>query len=295
MSALQDLIASQKAKYQGGNLGNAFKVPEGKTKFRLLQRNDGDKFWFDVGVHWIKTSLNGKPLAVVGCHDVTFDMPCPICAAISLAKEKAVDAEEEAIIKEWRAKKMVLLPGLIRSGAKASETPQIIELTPTTFGNILSVAEEYMSAGTNMFSTTDGMDFVIERRGKGLDTEYTVMAAAKSEPVDKSVLDKIPDIEAYIKSQYFRGEEKKALNIIAQFTGHSMAGIGMVKSASGLLTSSVADGADDEFATVATTVPLEKVTAVKTKAASKKVEAVVESDTSGEMDDLLSELDDLIG
>jgi hypothetical protein len=284
MSALQDLIAAQKAKYQGGNLGNAFKIPEGKTKIRLLQKNDGEKFWHDVGVHWIKASIGGKVQAVVGCDDVTYDKPCKICTAIDLAKSRAMDAEEEALIKEWMRRKMVLVPGLVRSGDKASAVPVIIELTPTTFGNILSVAEEYSSAGVNMFSEKDGMDFVIERRGKGLDTEYTVMAAAKSDPVPAGTIDKLPDIDAYIRSQYFKGEEQKALNVIAQATGHSMAGIG-VASVAGMLTNAKAEGADDEFATAATT------TAKAAPAAKPVVETEIASES--EIDDLMKELEDI--
>ena len=218
--ALQEMLKKAKTKY-ANNTGKTVKLKEGKTRVRILQKSETDKFWADLAVHWIKADKNGKPMAVVGCVDVIKDEPCVVCQAIETAVAAAVDDESLEIIKSWKARKSILVNALIRDGADASEEPQILEMTSSTFGAILTIMEEYGAELGNILDAKDGIDFIIERRGKGLDTEYTVMPAAKSKPVDKTVLDRMHDLDAYIEANYLRGEEQKALRAIAQITGIS--------------------------------------------------------------------------
>lgn len=215
--ALLEMLRGAKNKYSRST-GKIVKLKEGKTTIRILQADPEKPFWQDLGVHWIKAGQNEKPVAVVGCHDVVHEMPCPVCTAVEQALKSAVDDDSVKIIKEWKSRKSVLIAALIRSGSDASDEPQIVEITPTTFGNILSVLEEYASEG-NVLDPEDGIDFVIERSGKGLDTRYTVMPAARSKPVPEGVMEKIPDLKEFVEKEFFRGEDTKALNGIASITG----------------------------------------------------------------------------
>lgn len=287
--ALRKMVAAAQKKYQRAD-GKTVKFKEGKTTFRIVADNSGDPFWRDLGVHWIKTEKGGKPVAVVGCHSETYDQPCPICAAIEKAAAAAVDDETLELIKEWKARRSVLVPALIRSGPDASEDPQIVEMTPTTWGKILAIIEEY---GEEMdpFDLEDGIDFVMQRSGKGLDTEYNVMPAAKSKPVDKSVLKNLPDIDAFIEQNFFRGDEPKAINAIASATGVALAL--PTASSKKLLTSSVVEE-DEDF-------DQEKMREEKPSRPAKRTK-VVEDDEKAEnladiseeeADSLLDELDDL--
>ena len=291
--ALKKMIGNAKKKYKPAS-GKTARFLEGKTVFRLLAEDFSVPFWRDLGVHWIKTEKNGKPVAVVGCESETHDKPCGICAALDIAAREAVDDETLELVKDMRARRTILVPALIRKapGDVASDDPQILEMTPTTWSKILEIVDEYGDE-TDVFDLEEGLDFVVTRTGKGLDTEYTVMPAPKSQPVDKAVLKNLPDIDAYIESNFFRGDEQKALNAIAQFTS----GVAALPTASSkkLLTAATVDDDEDEVEAEAPA-PAKKT---KPKAAAKPAPAeeveVDEEDLAddAEVDALLDDLDDL--
>ncbi|MCK1543309.1 hypothetical protein IVB12_15445 [Bradyrhizobium sp. 179] len=214
---LLKLVKSSKNKHS--RAGKSVSIGEGKTTIRVLAKPDGSQFWEDLGVHWIKTEVNGKPVAVVGCHDEVHGQPCPICTAIAKATEAATSDEEIKLIKEWKASKTVIVNALVRSGTNKSDEPQIVELKSSVWGQISGMIAEYMEADKDLLDLKEGQDFVVERRGRGIDTKYTVMLAPRSQPVDESVLEGMHDLKAWIESQFFRGEETKALTAIAQVTG----------------------------------------------------------------------------
>lgn len=246
--AMMALVKGAKNRYTR-NTSKFVKLKEGKTRVRLIATEE--KFWQDLGVHWIKTEMNGKPVAVVGCHDLVKDEPCPICAAIDKAMKAATDDETVKLVKEWTTRKSVLVKAIIRDGADASPDPQILELTPSTFGTIVSMIEEYGSE-VDPLSPTEGMDFVITRSGKGLDTRYEPMPALKSQPLTKDQLAKAKEINLLeaIEKEFFRGDENKALNAIGQATGISLA-IAPPKRAAGLLTGTVVAEEEPEAETPA--------------------------------------------
>ncbi len=223
-SALLAKLKQKKAQYSRNN-SKVVKLKEGKTRIRILPAPNmvdadhplGER---DLGVHWIKTSKNGKPVCVVGCPEITYGQLSVINPVLEAAAKAAVDDETLAVIKENKAKKSVLVNAVIRDGADASEDPQILELTPTTFGQVLSIIETYIEGGrTDILDPTNGMDLIVERKGKGMDTEYTVMVAPTSKPLAKGVEGKAADIDAFIASEFFRGEEKKAIAAISAMMG----------------------------------------------------------------------------
>lgn len=299
---LAALLKKTKSKY-AGNAGRSVKLKEGSTRVRILQQDPDNQFWADLGVHWIKTEKNGKPVAVVGCHDVVKDEPCPICTAIEKAAASVVDDDTLEIIKEWRARKSVLVNALIRSGSEASEDPVVLELTTTTFGHILSVIEQYAMDDINVLDPKEGVDFVIERKGKGLNTEYTVMPAPKSKPVDPAVLERLTDLSDYIEKQFFRGEESKALRAIGQVTGVSTSPA-LTASKAPALTGPFTDPVDededapfepDEKPAAKVAKPAAKPAAAPKKAKEPEPEAEDEFDAPVSAEDLDSMLEGLGG
>jgi hypothetical protein len=216
---LLKLVKSSKNKHT--RTGNSVQLKEGKTTIRILAKG-ADQFWFDFAVHWIKTEKNGKPVAVVGCKDEVFGEPCAICTAIAQATAQATDQDEIDLIKEWKAKKGVLVNALVRSGPDKSESPQIVELKPTVWAEIAGMIAEYQEADVDLLDAAKGQDFIVERRGKGLDTKYSVMLAPKSNPVPVEAFDSMLDLKEYVEAQYFRGDETKALTAIANVTGVSV-------------------------------------------------------------------------
>jgi len=237
-SALLDAIKSGKQKYAGAS-GKTVKIKEGRTRVRILKTAQTVKFWADCGVHWIKMGKNDKPVAVVGCQDLVYEAPCAICTAIDRAAKATTDDVALAVIKEWKARKSVLVNALVREGPNASESqPVVLELTPTTFTQVLSIAEEYLGSDVDPFDFDAGMDLIITRTGSGMDSEYTVTTTPVSKPVSKEARGKLIDLDAFIKSNFFRGEEGKALRAIASFMGMpALAEIGGPGAGHGALTS----------------------------------------------------------
>ncbi len=269
--AMLALIKGAKNKYSRSQT-NTVKIKEGKTTVRILpySTRENGQFWAELGVHWIKTDRNGKPVAVVGCHNEVHNAECPVCNAIEKSIKSATDDESLATYKEWKTKRGVLFNALIRSGTDASEDQaQILELTGTTAGKILNMIEEYALSDIDLTDLKEGMDFIVERKGKGFETEYTVMPAPKSKPVNKAALETCHDLDAYIAKEFFRGDETKALNAISDMSGVAVA-IGGTRAA-GLLTGKSASVEDD--------MDLEKhEPKVAPKAAPKKVAAVVDDE-----------------
>lgn len=216
--ALMDMVKGAKAKY--GRATRTVKVKEGKTRVRIMRDPAEPKFWRDLGVHWIKLSENGKVEAVVGCNDAVHEQPCVICTAINKAAKATQDDEALKVIKSWEVRKSVLVNALVRDGADANEAKaQILELPSTAFSQILTIFEEFLSSDINVLDYNTGVDFIIERRGAGKLTEYTVMTAPTSKPVSLEARKTLNDLDAFIEREFFRGDERKALNAIAQFTG----------------------------------------------------------------------------
>jgi hypothetical protein len=258
MTSAADMLArirSTRQSYQR-NENKTIKLKEGKTRVRILE-NPKDlmsmSFRHDVGIHWIKADRDGKPLAVVGCPDKTFQEECAVCTLIDKVIAHAPDDETKELAKSWKPRRSVLLNVLIRDGENKSETPVILDVTVTTFDAIMSIYENYYEENSSSaFDPKTGIDLMIERKGKGLDTEYNVIQTSRSAPVPQSAIDGMVDLKEFIKREYFRaGEEQKALRVIQQITGMSLnSGSLAGPSRAGLLTSSGAvvhdAGMDDD-------------------------------------------------
>lgn len=272
-------MKASKNKYSRG--GNTVKLKEGKTRIRLLA-GEG-QFWREIGVHWIKTEKDGKPVAVTGCYDEVHGKPCAICAAADKAMAAGTD-EEKAIMKEWRAKKSVLVHAIIRDGADKSDEPQILELTGTTWAKISGVIEEYFAADQNILDPKTGIDLIIERTGKGLNTEYNPMVSpGSSKPVPAEVLTRLPSFEEYVEKELFRGDDRKALTAIANFSGVSVSGLTAIagpRSTTAMLTSSTVE--DAEVTEVVETAAAEDTELAKVAEELVAEAATVESDDERE-------------
>lgn len=225
---LQAMLGKAKNRYSGSG-GKAYKMKEGRNTLRLLVDpkvvETNGQFWHDLGVHWIKADENGKPITVIGDCDYTYQQPSMINAAIEQAIASATDEESKKLYESWRSRKTVLFPAIVRG--ENGDDPTIVEVTPTTWGKITEILSLYMDNGEDLTDPQTGKDIVVNRTGKGLNTDYSVMISpAPSQPLPADVLTKLPDIDAYIQKEFFRGEEQKALNAIAQIAGVAVPQLG---------------------------------------------------------------------
>ncbi|WP_276122603.1 hypothetical protein [Pararhizobium qamdonense] len=311
--ALQKLVSNGANKYSRST-GERIKPKEGINRYRLLVPDVNAQFWADLGVHWIKPEVEGKgkPIAVVGCADVCFQTPCEIDTAIDAALSNAIDEDSKKLYQSWRARKTVLLNVLDRSkGSTDPDKVQILEITTGTFGAILGIIQQYAEEGEDILDAAAGMDISISRTGKGLQTEYTVnVAPGKSQPVTKKHLAEVHNLTDHINKEFFRGDEQKALNFIAQVAQVSIPRLG-VKTPTAALTSraaqvdpevdadALADAADlEELETVEEApAPAPVKAAVKTTASSAPAKVEVEEDAvvldDNDIDDVLADLDSI--
>lgn len=286
--ALRKMVSQAKAKY-AGNAGNAVKPKEGRNTYRILAPTkehaswvpESGQFWADLGVHWIKPALDGKPVAVIGDCDTVYQQPSVINTAIEMAINSAYDETSKKLYEEWKARKSVIVNVTDRD----KDEDVVLELTPTTWGKVLDLITLYADAGQDITDPNEGADIIITRTGKGLNTNYDVAIAPvipnapfKKVPVEK--LKSATDLHQFIASNFFRGEEQKALNFIAQIAGVAVPRLGGptaaaagVTTPTAALTSSAASVEDAKVETapapVAKSAPAEVAPAVDPLAAKR--------------------------
>lgn len=307
--AMARLVSGAANKYSRGG-GKAIKPKEGVNRYRILVPDANEQFWADQGVHWIKDE-NNKVIAVVGCRDIVYDEPCEIDTAIDQAIATANDEVSKKQYEEWRARKSVLVNVLDRSKhSTKQDEAQILELTPTTFGAILGIVQQYADEGEDMFDPNTGIDIAITKQGTGLNTEYTVnVAAGVSKPVTKAHLATVHDLKKHIEREFFRGDEKKALNFIGATADIDVTRIaiasGMAKTPTAALTSRAAkveetvveedEAPFDVDAAIEAEEEAPKAEVKKAEPAKKPAPAAAETQAvdDADVDDLLADLADL--
>ena len=218
---LMEMVRNKKQaiQAQSGRRASTVKPQPGKSKWRILPgwRGEADPtFYKDFGQHFVK-GVDGTLKAVYMCVEKTFGKICPVCESINAGIAEASSDEVINALKEAKAKGRVLVNALHLDGEDPS-TPVILDLTPGTFEKVLEVMEQYGEEGVNMLDLDGGIDIVINRTGKGINTEYSVMAAVKSGSVDKSVLKKLNNLDDYVAQEYEEGRVK-ALSAVSAVAG----------------------------------------------------------------------------
>lgn len=216
-TSLRDRIAAKRKdiKQKSGMRADVIKVQPGKHKYRILPTHpdlggvDAD-FWVDFGQHFVKDEA-GKTKAVYVCVDKTFGRPCPVCAALDAAMRGATDDNQVKQIEESQCKRAEILVNVLHLNGDKPTIPQILQLTPTTFDKMLGYTEEY----GDIHSLAEGTDFIIERTGTGLNTEYAVMAARKSEPVSASVMGGVVNLVDFVQQESEDGQRKAIAQVNA--------------------------------------------------------------------------------
>ena len=289
-TAMRDMIKRQKAQYQNSNT-NIKKCKDGKTRLRIVRTQvtaptaEEGQFWLDYAVHWIKQPGNPKPLAVVGNSLITFGTPSPVEAMVEKAIAGANTDEDINFYKEMKAKKGVLINALNRTvgSEDASEDPAVYELTPRTWGDVWTIAENFDNEGVDIFDPNTGVDIIVEKTGKGKEgTRYTVSAAPSvkgCKPVPAEAVAKAIDLYAFVSKEFFRpGDDVKALSILADATGLAAPAIsGPRPGSQALLTAT--KPVDDSAAVAAATAKL----AAERKAREAEQKELEEIAAAGEL------------
>jgi hypothetical protein len=247
---LKKLVTQSAAKYKG-TTAKSIKPKEGRNIYRFIVPKPGEVSWVgadglffrELGVHWIKSDPAGKAIAVVGSEEICYQRVSALAAAIDMAIANAYDEDSKKLYQEWKARRSIVCNVVSR---ETGNSVDVLELTPTTFSKVMDIANLYDDSGVDIFDHQMGMDIVITKAGKGLNTSYDVavvpLAPGKTfAPVTQDQINQTTDLDNWIQVNYFRGEEQKALNAVAQIAGIAVPQIGhMTATPVAALTSSAA-------------------------------------------------------
>lgn len=280
MSALMDLINKKKAALSSSKRAKTVKPQDGRSRWRILptwRKDPNEQFWHDFGQHFIKDA-SGEIKAVYVCVDKTFGKPCEVCSSIQHAVRNSEDDTMVALLKEAQASGRVLVNALQIDGEDPS-TPQILELSPGTFAEVLNIIQEW---GAEVIDLKDGKDIVIERSGKGKLTKYSVNIGAKSAPVNPDVMKKVTNLDEYV-AQESEDQAKRALANLSAIAGLLPAPGSKPKPTT---TSALTDLPLDLDEDATLEIPGEP----KSKTATVSAPAAADTTGDDELDNLLAEL-----
>lgn len=224
--SVQDLVTKVKKQMAAKKAANlrALKPLPGKHVYRILPtwrlntmpekcKEETQPFWHDFGMHWVRSSTNGKPVAYI-CLDKTFGVDCPVCAAIGRGISNTNDDDTVDLLKSANSQQKFLLNVLHRSSPDKPNEVQVMEVGPKIFDQILEFISEY----GDITDLENGKDLIINREGSGLDTKYTVLPAANSKPVGKEVMSNLYDLDAVVQQEN-ETRLKMALDNLAKVSG----------------------------------------------------------------------------
>ena len=165
----------EKDKARRSAAGNIrFRFKDEKTRLRVLPAANGDdeaNFFLYVGLHY---NVPGQRQPVV-CPNVTEyrEDSCPICEMV--AKLRAEGKNEQA--NKLSVRRRYFFRALVRG----EEGVHMVDSPSTVFSAMIDILSEYEDA----MDIKSGYDFIVKKKGSGLDTSYTVIPAPKPSPLLK--------------------------------------------------------------------------------------------------------------
>lgn len=223
--SLLDLIKQERAKLNSGNKGRPEKLQSERNLVRFIHVPGSKAISQDWGQHFIK-DVAGNLKSVYICTATMFDEPCPVCEAISAGAAATGNEELLAAYKEARSGRRKLVNALYLKGGKNAnpeKDPVVLELPPKVWDMIMQTAEEYGEEGVDVFSTTEGINFIIEKSGSGLATTYKVTPAPKASKIDPEAVTKAKDLVAFARQDNIP-ERDKAVTSVRVIGGYYASG-----------------------------------------------------------------------
>lgn len=227
MPSLLEAINNQRNKLKAGNNSRPERLQSGRNLVRVLPTNDPEnpECWQLFGQHFIK-GTDGQLKAVYFCTQTTFDEDCEICSKIAQGAAMTSDEEILHALKESRSSRRVVVNALYLKGGKHDNpetNPVVLEIPPSVLDGMLAVAQAYMEEDVNVFDLNEGINFIVEKSGSGMNTEYTVTPSPKSSKIDPAVMGKIKDLGEWAR-QESEAEKSKAITSVSVISGLGVSG-----------------------------------------------------------------------
>jgi hypothetical protein len=177
LAALRDKLAKTDLRSGGGGF---FSPPDGRSVVRILPEvGDMQFFYQQVGSHMLPGSDNKKQFY---CPNFTSEgeLDCPICDYVEELKKEGSKASL-ALASALRVKRKFWMNVIDRD--HESVGPQIFTPGVMVFGQISSLISDPDYG--DIFDIEKGIDIIIERKGKNLETEYQVKPRRDSSPLSE--------------------------------------------------------------------------------------------------------------
>ena len=192
------MMKTKQAELQKGGGGSDFgfdKLESGKNVRRILPpKGDSDMFYSEGFLHF---GLGEDGKTAVTCLK-TFDKKCPICEYIDSIKNSK-NKEDKEFVNNAKATKRIYINVLNRDSDDEEETPKVLPIGKMILKQLIDIICDPDYGDITDFD--EGRDVTITKSGKGMNTEYSVLAKPKnsvaSEQYDEEELDELlPDLES---------------------------------------------------------------------------------------------------
>ncbi len=215
--SVMELVRQKKKDIQmsSGLREKTVKPQSAQSRFRILpgwRGKDDPTFFHDYGQHFVK-GTDGILKAIYICSEKTFGKACPVCQALSQGIMNSDSDDVTKAMTESKSKGRILMNALHLDGDDPT-TPIILDLTPTTAEKVFELMDEY----GDITDLVDGIGIIINRAGKGINTKYSILPAAKSDKVPVSMLDKLHNLDDYVMQEYEDGKVK-AIGAVSNISG----------------------------------------------------------------------------
>ena len=177
LSALRDKLSKVDLRTGGGGF---FSPPDGRSVIRILPEvGEMTYFYQQVGTHTLPGTDNKKQFY---CPNFTSEgeLKCPICEYVEDLK-KAGDKASLALASSLRVKRKFWMNVIDRE--HESQGPQIFTPGVMVFGQISSLIGDPDFG--DIFDIDKGIDLIINRKGKNLETEYQVNPKRNDSPLSE--------------------------------------------------------------------------------------------------------------
>jgi len=206
MSLMKDKKASMARK------DKASRPKPGANRIVLLPgwRKEEQHVWFhEFGQHFIKNEA-GEIKAVYPCNEATYGKPCAVCDGLSQAMRSTKDDKLIELLGEAKTGRDIMINAL-DLGSENPNTPVPYAIKRGVFSDLVTLIEEW---GIQVFTK----ELVLTREGKGLNTKYSIQISPKEFVVSPSILEKLVDLDDYVK-QESEEQQKRALGAIGALVG----------------------------------------------------------------------------
>lgn len=211
------LMALVKSKKQAlKQKAKTLKPNPGANRYVLLpgwRKGDEGVFFHDYGQHFIKNAAD-EIQAVYVCLDKTHGKHCPVCEGLQSAIRNSTSDSATKLLKDAMGAQSYLL-NVLALDSEDPNTPQILEIRKTVFGQILDMMEDW---GAGMFDPEAPQIITINREGKGMNTKYSAQISPKKHTLPAGIMSKLNNLDEYV-AQESEEQQRRALTAINAVAG----------------------------------------------------------------------------